>query len=403
MSQDDFNGSRQNDDQDPWKKREKKASGPPDLDEMFAKMYRNLSKQINQKKGSQRTGGGGDVPALEKLFSLKFFIVLLLVFWVLAGIFIVSPAERAVVLRLGKYQSTVGPGPHWIPRVISSRSVVNVQRIGAFSYNAEMLTQDENIVFVSVSVQYRIDNARDFLFSVVSPVASLQQATASALRQVVGHTTLDEILTTGRTLVRDQVAGQINAILEPYKTGILVTDVNLQPAKPPEEVTEAFDDAIKAREDEQRYINQAEAYAEKVVPIAQGQATRLLKEANAYKEQVILQSEADTARYLALLPEYQRAPGVTKERMYLQAMESVLSKTSKVLVDTKDGHNIMYLPLGKMLTQSILPNTPADSEFAEGSSTETKPNAAKEVEETNADMPGHFTVNRFSERHSYSR
>jgi len=188
----------------------------------------------------------------------------------------VHPAENGVIQRFGRYVKTVTAGPHWIPRFIETKRIVNVEKISNFSYHAQMLTKDENIVSVAVAIKFRISNASDYLFNVVNPQTTLIQATASALRQVIGHTTLDEVLTTGRDVVRQHVQEQVEKILEIYQAGVLVVDVDLQQAKAPEEVKAAFDDAIKAQEDEQRYVNEAQAYSRGVVPIAEGHAKRVI-------------------------------------------------------------------------------------------------------------------------------
>lgn len=329
-------------DKDPWSGGKKKPDTPPDLDELFGKLRQQLGAAFGGKKKPSESGGAG-------LFGISLIVILIIAIWALSGIFIVSPAEESVILQFGKYQETVGPGIHWIPRFIQSEYTLNVQQVATFPYQSEMLTKDENIVSVAVAVQYRIANPEAYLFNITDPIKSLQQATASALRQVIGQTSLDEILTTGRAEVRDEISKQLNVILKSYKAGIMITDVTLQPAKPPEQVTAAFDDAIKAREDEQRYINKAQAYAQKVVPIAQGKSARILQEAQAYEKQVVLQSQAEIASYLGILPEYKKAPGVTRERLYLNAIESVLAKSSKVLVDVKGGNNLMYLPLNQLL------------------------------------------------------
>jgi membrane protease subunit HflK len=361
-----------NKDKDIWSKGPKREEGPPDLDELVNKLQRKINSFFVSKIGRKRIKRvpfGSKAPKILTFRSILLVLLVAIIIWIAFGIFIVSPAERVAVLRFGKYNKTVGPGPHWILRFIESRYVINVQRVSTFPYQAEMLTKDENIVSVSVAVQYRIDNVRDYLFNVVDPVVSLQQATASALRQVVGHTTLDEILTTGRELVREQMLQQLTRILDNYHSGVVVTDIALQPAKPPEAVTEAFDDVNKAREDEQRYINEAKAYQQKVVPIAEGHATRILREAEAYQKKVILQAQADTAQYLALLPQYERAPGVTRERLYLSTIEEVLRNSSKILVDVKNA-NMMYLPLDKLFSRTIKPQELP--EFAEASVSEPK-------------------------------
>lgn len=336
---------------DPWRGGKKSggsrdSDGPPDLDELYRKFKRKI---VGVSKNS---GDSKDSPNLFSKLNLSFVLIAIVALWVLSGIYIVSPAERGVVTRFGKYAYTVDSGPHWFPRFIEKCYLVNVEQVDSFLYKAEMLTVDENIVSVQVSVQYRHADPRQFLFNVIDPVGSLQQATASALRQVVGNTTLDAILTTGRAEVRNQVAQQLMDILVGYQTGLEVVDVNLQPAKPPEAVTASFDDAIKAREDEQRYINQAQAYLSKVTSIAQGKVKRMLQEAEADRLQLIAVAKADTAGFLALLPQYKRAPAVTRQRLYTETMESILSNSTKVLVDVHNGNNMMYLPLDKILARN---------------------------------------------------
>ena len=285
--------------------------------------------------------------------GVGFILLLVIAIWAGLGVFIVNPAERAVVLQLGKYKETLEPGIHWIPRLIQKSYIVNEQKIDNYAYQSQMLTKDENIVSVAVAVQFRIQNAKNFLFNVVNPDQSLRQATASALRQVVGQTTLDNILTKGRDQARQEVEVSLNKILTQYQTGILITAVTMQPARAPDAVKDAFDDAIKAQEDEQRFVNQAQAYTMQVEPIAKGHAQRIAQEANAYKEQIVLRAKGDTARFLALLPEYQKAPEVTKQRLYLDIMERLMRNTSKVLIDTKSNNNVFYLPLDKVMQNAF--------------------------------------------------
>lgn len=284
--------------------------------------------------------------------------VLLIAFilWALSGIFIVDPAEQAVILRFGKYAETVGPGPHWIPRFISSKIVMNVDRVLDYSYSAQMLTSDENLVSVSLAVQYRINDLSEYLFNVANPEESLQQATSSALRQVVGTTTLDQIITEGREVWGGRVQETLTKTLESYKTGILIVNVSPQPARAPESVQDAFDDAIKAQEDEKRFKEQAYAYAAKVVPIAEGKASRIQQEAEAYSKQVVLRAQGEVAEFLALLPQYNAAPQVTAKRMYLEAMQKVMNKSSTIIVDSKAG-NLLYLPLDKLLGNQYVPQS----------------------------------------------
>jgi modulator of FtsH protease HflK len=319
---------------------------PPDLEEALkrlqAKLKKTFSRGAGQPMGTQlATGSGGG----GLLLSMVCLVVVIL--WVLSGVFIVDPAEQAAILRFGRYVETVGPGPHWIPRLISSKIVLNVDRVADYSYSAQMLTKDENLVSVAVAVQYRIGDLQEYLFNVADPEESLQQATSSALRQVVGTTTLDQIITEGRDAWGISVQDSLVKTLARYKTGIIIVNVSPQPARAPENVQDAFDDAIKAQEDEKRFKEQARAYAARVVPIAEGNAKRISEEAKAFSEQVVLRAKGETAEFLELLPEYIRSPYVTGERMYLDAMEQVLSASSKIIVDGKAG-NVMYLPLDKL-------------------------------------------------------
>jgi len=323
-----------NDNNNPWSRRP--DSGPPDILELIKKFFLGKSDQSSSNKSDH----------FAKFLGLG--LLALIVIWALSGIFLVSPAEQAVVTRFGQYLKTVEPGPHWIPRIVESKNTINVEQVDNFSYQAEMLTQDENIVSVSLAVQYRIANPSAYLFNVVDPIVTLQQATSSALRQVVGRMTLNSVLTTGRQQLRDAVAKQLDKTLDLYKTGLSVTDVTLQPTQPPEAVTHAFDDAIKAREDEQRFINQAKAYARRVESIIKGKVARLEKSAMAYQQSVVLRAQGKTARYLALLKPYEAAPTITRERLYLDTLSGVLSNTTNIVIDS-GANNLLYLPLDQIL------------------------------------------------------
>lgn len=335
------NGSGDNRGQDPWGRRPDK--GPPDLI--------SLVKNFFEKTAHKASSGGGSSSGIEAKYTSIFIIIgviIVLIIWALSGVFILKPAEQAVITRFGKYVSTVGPGPHWIPPFIESHYTLNVQQVSNFPYQAEMLTKDENIVSVAVAVQYRIANARDYLFNVVNPVSTLQQATSSALRQEVGQVTLNSILTTGRQELRLKITEQLEKILVSYKSGLKVADVTLQSTKPPAAVMKAFNDAVKAREDSQRYQNKAQAYARKKILSAKGRIAQIVQAAKAYKESVVLHAKGAIARYLALLKPYQQAPVVTRERLYIDAVSSVLSHTTNVIVDTK-GSNMLLLPLQQLL------------------------------------------------------
>lgn len=275
---------------------------------------------------------------------LAFFALIMLV----GGFFIVSPAEQAVILRFGAFYRTIGPGPHWFAPFVYSRSVVNIQRIDSFPYQSQMLTEDENIVSVALAVQYRVNDPEAYLFNVIGPRNTLMQATSSALRQVVGQMTLNEILTTGREALRNQVAKQLNKTMSLYHSGLIVMDVTLQATKPPQEVSSAFDDAVKAREDSQRYKNKANAYARQIQLSTQGRISRVEQDAQAYYQTVTLKAQGEVARYKALLKAYLQSPVVTKTRLYLNAMDVILPRTSNIIVS--DGtHNLTYLPIKQLL------------------------------------------------------
>lgn len=331
---------------DPWGGK----SQPPDLDEALKRLQDKLKKMFLRNDGRQGNGKQEKPDLVVRPGGrLLGSIILLVVFalWGLSGIFIIDPAEQAAILRFGKYIETVGPGPHWIPQFISSKIVVNADRVSDYSYSAQMLTKDENLVSVALAVQYRIGDLQDYLFNVSDPQESLQQATSSALRQVVGTTTLDQIITEGRDAWGISVQDVLVKTLARYKTGIVIVNVSPQPARAPENVQDAFDDAIKAQEDEKRFKEQARAYAARVVPIAEGNAKRIFEETKAFAEQVVLKATGETAEFLELLPEYVRSPYVTGERMYLDAMQQILSASSKIIVDGKAG-NLLYLPLDKL-------------------------------------------------------
>ncbi|MDP3560077.1 MAG: FtsH protease activity modulator HflK [Legionellaceae bacterium] len=327
---------------------------PPDLEAMLKAALKKMKalflapkKPIVVETSTPSGDNDADDPNMSWLFVV--FVAVIVFLWAVSGIFIVDPAEKAVVLRFGKYIKTVGPGPHWIPRLICSKVVQNVDRVSDYSYSAQMLTKDENLVSVSLAVQYRIGDLKAYLFNVSDAQESLQQATSSALRQVVGQTTLDQIITEGREAWGRDVDTSLTKILERYKTGLVIVNVSPQPARAPENVQEAFDDAIKAQEDEKRFKEQAYAYEARVLPIAEGNAKRIFQEAKAYAEQAVLLAKAEVAEYAALLPQYLKAPDIIAERMYLETMQQILSKTSKVIVDTK-ANNMLYLPLDKATT-----------------------------------------------------
>jgi membrane protease subunit HflK len=353
--------------QDPWGgRRGGDRKGPPDLDEAF----RKLQDSLNGLFGSGKKRGGDEGGGRSGGFGLLGIgLALLAVVWLYSAVYVVDEQEQAVVLRFGKYYETVGPGLNIYFPPIDRKFQENVTRERAYSKQGQMLTEDENIVEVPLTVQYKISNLQDFVLNVDQPEVSLQHATESALRHVVGSTEMDQVLTEGRELMASEIKERLQRFLDNYRTGITVTQVNVQSAAAPREVQEAFDDVIRAREDEQRAKNQAEAYANAVVPEARGQAQRIIEDANGYRDEVIARAEGEADRFVKLLTEYHKAPEVTRQRLYLETMQDVLGNTSKVLVTGKEGqNNLLYLPLDKMIDSrgSAAPAAPAASAAGSG-------------------------------------
>ncbi len=265
----------------------------------------------------------------------------------------IEPAERGVVMRFGKHVDTLLPGPNFqLPRPIDEVITVNVEQIRPFTVNATMLTQDENIVDVEMAVQYRIKDVTKYLFKIADPDLTVQRVTESAIRDIIGQSTLDFVITEGRAEIGAGAIALIQQILDTYESGIQVTSVNMQPAKPPEEVKASFDDAIKAREDEQRRINEAEAYRNEIDEKAQGEAARILLQAEAYEEQVVAEAEGEARRFEQLLVEYEKAPAVTRKRLYLDTIEEVLADNPKIMLDNKNSNSLMYLPIDKLIQRA---------------------------------------------------
>jgi membrane protease subunit HflK len=333
---------------DPWGSGPNNA-GPPDLDEIVRKLQERVSGFL----GGGKSGGGGGGGADISKRTIGIIAAVLVVIWLFTGIYIVDPAERGVVMRFGAYAKTTEPGPHWhIPYPIETVQLVNVDEISSFSHKAAMLTKDENIVDVELTVQSRIQDAANYLFQDQTPEKTLRDATETVVRKTIGGSKLDFILTEGRSAVAAMIQERVQNLMNEYKTGLLVTSVNMQPAKPPEPVKEAFDDAIKAREDKERLENQAEAYANEILPQARGEAARAIADAKAYRDRVIAEAEGQTSRFTAVLNEYEKAPEVTRERLYLETIENVLGANNTVLLDVPGGDSLMYLPLDQLMNKS---------------------------------------------------
>lgn len=326
---------------DPWKNKGGRDQGPPDLDDIF----KNLFGKLNKGGSGSGASGGKNLGGV----GLTVIAVLLVVIWFISGFYTIREAERGVVLRFGEFSQFVEPGLRWKPTFIDSVIPVNVQSIKSMSSEGSMLTEDENVVGVEMEVQYRIVEPYKFTFAVTDPTQSLNQALNSAIRYVVGHSKMDDILTSGRENARQQVWQELESIIEPYDMGMSIVDINFKDARPPNAVREAFDDAIAAQEDEQRFIREAEAYAREIEPRARGQVNRMAEEAQAYKERVTLEAQGEVARFAELLPQYVAAPEVTRQRIYLETMEQVYQSTSKIMVDNEGTGNMMYLPLDKIL------------------------------------------------------
>ncbi|CAA9892987.1 Protein HflK [Candidatus Methylobacter favarea] len=385
------------DKKDPWSGRGDQKT-PPDLDEAI----RSLQEKLGKIFGGGRGGSRGPTEGAS-MKAIGFFIAGALLLWGLSGFYIVDEGNHGVERRFGKYIATTQSGLNWhFPVPIETVDIINVrqqrfievgyrsggsdQSRGSVPKEALMLTKDENIVDVRLAVQYQVKNAKDFLFNVVNPAATLKQVIESAQRGVVGSSTMDFVLTEGRSEVVAQIKKEIQDIMDYYQSGVQITSVNLQDAQPPEQVQNAFEDAIKSREDQQRLINEAEAYSNDVVPKARGAAARKIQEAEGYKEQVIAQAEGEASRFSQLLAEYKKAPDVTRKRLYLESMESVLTESNTVLIDVKGGNNLLYLPLDKIIERQPQPSL-QKTETAQSSVHES---AADEVE----DQPGLRTITR---------
>lgn len=362
------------DKKDPWSGRGDQK-GPPDLDEAIRSLQEKLGRIFGGGKGGGEGSTGGPIR------GLGFLAAVAVALWGLSGFYIVDAGNQGVETRFGKYIATTQPGLNWhFPVPIERVEIVNVkqqryievgyrsagsdQTLGSVPKEALMLTKDENIVDVRLAVQYQVKDAKQFLFNVANPIATLKQATESAERGVIGSSKMDFVLTEGRSEIVAQIKKEIQDIMDNYQSGVQITSVNLQDAQPPEQVQGAFEDAIKAREDQQRLINEAEAYANDVVPKARGSAARKIQEAEGYKEQVIARAEGEVNRFSKLLAEYKKAPEVTRQRLYLETMESVFDEANMVVVDVKGGNNVLYLPIDRMPRQSSStsePHVPQDA------------------------------------------
>jgi membrane protease subunit HflK len=331
-------------DRDPWSGKNRDNQGPPDLDEVFRKLSDKIGGIFGGKGGGSRSGkgvGGG---------GISLIVAVLVVIWLASGFYIVGAGEKGVVFRFGAFSQITDPGPHWhLPYPIEHREIVNFTQVRDTQHRAMLLTKDENIIDVELAAQYRVKEAENYLINVRMPDATLREVVDSAVSEIVGQNTMDFILGDGRSAVVTMTKELVQKRLDGYKTGLEVLSINLQQAQPPEAVQGAFADAIKSREDEARYRNEAEAYSNSVLPQARGEAARIEQESVAYKERVIAEAQGDASRFTQLLKEYEKAPDVTRKRLYLETMETVLVDSSKVLVDVQNSNNLMYLPLDQLM------------------------------------------------------
>jgi membrane protease subunit HflK len=341
--------------------------GPPDLEEL----WRRFNKRIGS-FGQKGNGSGGDNNSSGRLPPIGggIVIVIALLLWAASGIYIVDASERGVVFQFGRYLETTQPGPHWhIPWPVGSKEIVNVSEVRTIEVGyrnnarnkvpneALMLTDDENIVDLQFAVQYVRTNPEDYLFYNRDPDQAVKQMAESAIREIVGKSKMDFVLQEGREELAINARDLMQSVLDRYQTGITVSQVTMQNAQPPDQVQAAFDDAVKAKQDQERQKNEGQAYYNDVVPKAQGAAARLSQEAEAYRGRVIAAAEGEASRFESVLNEYSKAPKVTRERMYLDTMQSIFTNATKVFIDQKDNSNLLFLPLDKLIGSGITRNS----------------------------------------------
>ena len=376
----------------------KNNEGPPDLDEILRKLQQKIAGLLGfRPRGPTGPATPGPGAGMSSALGggLVFVILLVIAVWLASGFYIVDEGRRGVVLRLGKYLETTQPGPRWhIPFPVETVEVVNVSGVRTVEVGyrgnpknkqpqeALMLTDDENIVDVQFAVQYTLKSPEDFLFTNRNPEDNVLQAAETSIREVVGKSKMDFVLSQGRSEVASLVKTLMQQILDRYKTGINVTTVNLQGVGAPEQVQPAFEDVVRAQQDRERFKNEGQAYANDVVPKARGMAARLTEEATGYRQSVIATAQGDAARFRQILTEYEKAPQVTRERIYLETMQQVLGAISKVVVDQKNGQNLLYLPLDRImqLTTPVTPQLPLEI----GARTPPQPEAVAPPPETPA-------------------
>ena len=341
----------------------KNKGGPPDLEEWLRKLNAKVSSLMGGRGGAGKPGSGAPMQGFAGGMGLIAAIVVLI--WVGSGFYIVDASQRGVVLRFGKLVETTQPGPRWhLPFPIEAVEIVNLSQVRTVEVGYRdnvknkmikeslMLTDDENIIDIQFAVQYFLSDPSEYLFNNRMPDENVRQAAETAIREVVGKSKMDYVLYEGREQVAAAATKLMQDILNRYKSGILISKLTMQNAQPPEQVQAAFDDAVKAGQDRERQKNEGQAYANDVIPRASGAAARLIQESQGYKQSVIANAEGDASRFKQILVEYEKAPSVTRERMYLDMMQQVMGNISKVMVDQKNGNSLLYLPLDKLIETS---------------------------------------------------
>jgi membrane protease subunit HflK len=348
----------------------KPGDGPPDLDQLWRDFNQRLNRLFGNKGGGD-SGGGGFTPDMRGAgIGITVIGVIVLFLWLVSGFFIVQEGQTGVVLTFGKYSHMTPAGFNWRwPYPIQSHEIVNVSQVRTVEVGyrssirnkqpkeALMLTEDENIIDIQFAVQYKLKNASEWVFSNRDPEDTVKQVAESSIREIVGKSKMDFVLYEGREKVALDVSQLMQQIADRYNTGVQITNVTMQGVQPPEQVQAAFDDAVKAGQDRERQKNEGQAYANDVIPRARGAASRLLQEAEAYRARVMANAQGDASRFKHVLAEYQKAPAVTRDRMYLDTMQQIFANTTKVMVDTKSGSNLLYLPLDKLIAQSVASET----------------------------------------------
>ncbi|MEO5694405.1 MAG: FtsH protease activity modulator HflK [Usitatibacter sp.] len=378
----------------------KNNEGPPDLDEILRKLQQKIVGLLGFRPRPPGAPPGPAGPGMGPAVGggLIFIVLLIAAVWLASGFYIVEEGRRGVVLRLGKYLETTQPGPRWhVPYPFESVEVVNVSGVRTVEVGyrgnpknkqpqeALMLTDDENIVDVQFAIQYTIKGAEDYLFNNRNPDDNVLQSAETSIREIVGKSKMDFVLNQGRSEVAARVKLLMQQILDRYKTGILVTTVNLQGVQAPEQVQAAFEDVVRAGQDRERFKNEGQAYANDVVPKARGVASRLTEEATGYRQSVVSTAQGDASRFGQILTEYQRAPQVTRERIYLETMQQILGATSKIMIDTKSGQNLLYMPLADLMKMSSNSVAPQSAEMPRTTPEVTAPPAPADPSTTRRD------------------